>query len=530
MNSKRIALDNNFLVEFMETNYSLSTDNSALHLHNNYDTTNKILVVGADTQYSTTGNVREFSFYSDYNGSNNNWLLNQTPFSYSDIESAVHTDGLVSGITTAIPYKIVRLHIRAGWSFPTNTSAYVFRINATYNGRLIELLNFYAPSTSSILTPNKSNIYLDGELYNSYVEFKILDLSALSITHETDLQGLFNTLTGLGNFNSFDTSLLSDYNLELGFVPSTGVFSDNLTGANTGGNTYSFERFDTVSYSSNTKLLTDSLSTISTTIARENSLLKISMSNNGSQSVAEYLNELTSDIDYLDINHYVSITEFDSDSNNLGLRTTRLSNDITEYGIVEFIPILQDLTESITINVRTRIQAFDTGLDISKFVTVSLTGADVDAMRRSNATATINLTQLEIVNNINRQVVQMTNSGGGSTNIKLKSNTVYVHWNKVNVTSFDGGATFESSDIDKGIRLYDTSNVYSFEFTMDGVLKTLPNTKMFIAESPKSEKIYEFQRDGGTKVLFRLNRGMFRGTQFQIYDEALNVIASFIIK
>jgi hypothetical protein len=529
--SSLLALSKDFLLEFVNTNFGLTTTEAPIHLHNNwYGGADRVQVLNADTSYLKTGNVRTNSFYSNHNNTTNNQLLTPTPFSYSDIASAVHTNALVGGITSTVPYKIVRLHFRSGWSYPTGTSALALKIRANYGNRQIDLLNFYADSSNNLLVPNSNNLWVGSVLYASYIEFKIVDLSRLSVTQDVQLQGLFNSLLDIPNFASFVNTSLTNLTCEASTIDTADLSVDNLTGANTGGANYDFTKFTVGSWSSGTKFLTDTLTTLNTTVAVKNKALAINLNATGALSVEEQLGGLTTDLSYINITHYVSVEEFDINPTSLGVTSNRYSNDVQEWGEVKFIPILQADVNSINITIRTRIEAFDNGYDISYISTLTVSGADLVALKQSVSTVSLDITPLEIINQINKQVVTVTGGSPNTTNINLKSETVFVHYNKINVTNVadSSSALFESTDFDKSIQLFESNAVYSFEFLQDSNTRTLPATALHITESGSSMTHKEISRVGN-KVLFRLNSGLFNKQNLEIHDDSNNVLASFKI-
>lgn len=529
--SSLLALSSDFLLEFVNTNYGLTTTEAPIHLHNNwYGGADRVHILNSDTSYSATGNVRTNSFYSGHNNTTTNQLLTPTPFSFSDISSDVHTNSLVSGITSSIPYKIVRLHFRSGWSYPTGTSAFALKIHANYGNRQIDLLNFYSDSSNNLLVPNSNNLWVGGVLYASYIEFKIVDLSRLSVTQDVQLQGLFNSICNLANFASFVNSSLTNLSCDISTIATSDLDSDTLTGANTGGASYVFNKFTVGSWSTGVKFLTDELTTLNTTITVNNKALAINLNATGQLSVEEQLAGLTSDLSYINITHYVSVEEFDIASTSLGITSNRYSNDIQEWSEVKFIPILQADTNSIVVTIRTRVEAFDNGYDISYISTATISGADLTSLRQSISTVSLTVTPSEIVNQINKQVVTVTGGSPKITDINLKSETIFVHYNNINVGNVADGSTalFESTDYNKSIQLFESNAVYSFEFLQDSNVRTLPATALHITENGSTIDHQEISRVGD-KVLFRLNSGLFKTKNLEIHDSSNNVLASFKI-
>lgn len=526
--SSFLALSQSFLLEFVNVNYGILTQDAALHLHE-IPNDNAIQVLNGDIDQKDTNNTRLYSFYADNLSTNDNVLTDPTPFSYTDIDSAAHQNSEKLGITNQIPYKIVRLYVRAGYQFGANDAGLALKLSAKYNQREIRLLNFFLPSNQTLFNVATNNVYINNVLYNSYIEFKILDMSIFASTKDAQLIPIAEELFGLGagNISNFNAALLSDYKAEFSVINNANVSTFQASGANTNSVSYTFTKFTTNSWSTNVQFLSDRLAQISSFVQRTNRVLEVGVQASGALSIQQQLLQITSDLNQISITHHIQLDEIDISSQNIGSSRFVLSNEDSQWGISRFIPIIQQQTNTIRLLVRTRIQSFDKGQDISKFSELLLLQADVNKLRQSNAGVTVSVNTQKVTNTITQQITQISGATSGSKTVNLKSNTIYVHYTSLSVTINNVSSQYKATE-NKQIQLFNETSAYSFDFSVSGVIQALPQSKLHFTDELGKVKVFENTRTSN-KVVFELNRSMFTTERIRLRDDKLRVIAEFIV-
>lgn len=434
--SQFIGISEDYVIEVLPTPVSYNTNETVLHI---LDSEDGVLVVNSDNSDNTTKNTRNVSFLSNVNGTNYNYLLTTTPYSYANLTDSDNFNDskfLVNGVVPDFQqeYLTCRLHIRSGVGYSVDEIANSLSCWVDYNNRKIELFNLFNHKATSNFVANSSTIYYRNDIYASYIEFNILNIDDIVNNNNVNSIALKKELFGLSNENDFIRSSLSNYQFSHTIVDTSEYVTENLNAVD--GNTYAFNKFTT----SETLRVFKSLSDNSGGLSNNIRLVSLDETNavqieflHGTLSLEQAFKKIAP-LDYIRVEHTVITTEFEN-TTNIGVSKTVYSKNDNIYSNVRYIPIINKNTTTMQINVRSTIRTNE-GIEINRYSNIEIDGSLLDQLRQHKTNISLTVESSEILNKTVKEQIIMNSMNTNSvrrTNVNLSNYTEFTRLYSLNV-------------------------------------------------------------------------------------------------
>ncbi|AFF28065.1 gp67 [Sphingomonas phage PAU] len=236
---------------------------------------------------------------------------------------------LLPGNLPMVQFQKLRLHMSAGWTYPSNIHGMWFRIYVKINEIDVTLASIVDEYFDTRLETNSREYVLENQVFTQHIEVDVLDINFLFSQKTQAFQDIINIFT-----NGQQVSYVSDLMIEFGFIDN----DDMVTFVENG---FPFERFSSLTDYRNQiiqRSTEDSqlFSLISLQKENPNYLdFKLAHSTTTLQAYFEKFKEINEEID---IFHQVTFSFYDSNDVLLSTDSIELRNFSDQYASVSYIP------------------------------------------------------------------------------------------------------------------------------------------------------------------------------------------------
>lgn len=345
-------------------------------------------------------NSREFAF-GPY--TQNIWL-NPTPYFYPEehIAANFHADStlqnvLGQGTLPVMQYKTVSLLLSQGYGYTSSFRGITCRVFVKLqNSSEVTLASIYDLAASSNISAANQVLH-ESQIFNTKLEFEIPDLDYILNSQDADISALRTLLFGseVPSKLYIEYSAMDPNNIDSIVVSNKQYTIFNLSAINSANIDISIHQ---------SEVYADvELNTFN------NALL--SSLKHERFDVEQYLNKFKSSEESYTVTHYATTTAYDAESALIGSSALMLSNPISEFGQIEYRPLITADTSYFETSISISVRNTQTGISMTHTSSIVISDPSaVDKFKPEPSLISLTVNNDTVFSRTNKTINQLTAS------------------------------------------------------------------------------------------------------------------------
>ncbi len=404
---QQIVLAPNVLLVITDEVFSVDLNAIDLYL-NQYGTRQQLLFEDGELEERTNS----FGYIPNNLNGFDKVLLSPTPNYYPETHfgnPTYHADSLLSNqvvnpLSSNLDFIVCKLMFSSGFGYNPATNALQYlSIQYRGNGIITDLINIYDDYTASKIMASDREIVLNGTVFNSEIEFRLLSIARLQSMTALDAVEI-NTLL----FGSETPEVL---HIEYSVMPSTGIVPFVESALNF------------------TKFVPETINTNSLNVSFENNDIDIEISQENGEVMFRMIHTRFNLEDYLQVQGFsfdslgyeLTLTQYDSGNSVVGTTSLFLENILAPFNVITYHPTnLNALVDYIEVSVTGRLFTLD-GASIVKLSSIII--SDVTPLQ--GITFDVPLEEYKLTNNVTQNITNVQTKFDAPTIVQVEK-PVYV--------------------------------------------------------------------------------------------------------
>tara|TARA_R110001592_G_scaffold88115_3_gene259639 strand:- start:2038 stop:3603 length:1566 start_codon:yes stop_codon:yes gene_type:complete len=400
--SKTIKIAPDVLLILTDEVDSVDLNSVDLYLYEYSDGRKQLLFEDGEFEERT----KSFGYFANSLGGFDKVILSPTPNFYPDTHegSSFHSNSLLSSVLTNplssnIDFIKCKLMFSSGFGYDTSTNALQY-LSIQYRGNsgILDLVNIFDDYSASNITSSDREVVVDGTIYNTEIEFRLLSIPRLQSLNSADAVE-FNT-------ELFGADTPEVIHIEYSVMPIGGIVSFTES-------TLSF-----------TKLVSDIINTTTTPVSFENNDIAADLANTDATLTFQMIHTRFNLESYLQlqgitvdkIEYEIAYTQYDSASSSLGTIGLTLTNTLNKFGVITYKPTnINASTDHIDFSVAARLTSLD-GAVIVKNSTVVIS----DVTPLFDVEFDVDMEVYNLTDNVTQTINNITNTFDAPTIVQVE--------------------------------------------------------------------------------------------------------------